>query len=134
MNAANDPRIDAALDSYPPAPLPPGFSRRLMARIVSDRAAAPPVFRLNFLDFIIPACLALTLTLVFSASLYARTLLDPLLLARLRLQLLLLSQQARFVLNQDALPLLALLAAGLALGLLGALAGFASLRPRLGWE
>jgi len=75
--------IDAALDSYPVYPVPPGFTNRVMAQIV----AKPVRFRLEFLDFILPAFFALFAGAGFAAILAIMILPDPLWLLRLQLEL-----------------------------------------------
>jgi hypothetical protein len=50
----DDLRIEAALVSYPLFPLPPGFTRRVMAEIRSVEMR----FHLDFLDFALPAFIA----------------------------------------------------------------------------
>jgi hypothetical protein len=59
--------IDAALDAYPLAPLPAGFVRATMARLV------PPVrFRLHFLDIALPLGFALLMVTLFGLFVWLR--------------------------------------------------------------
>jgi hypothetical protein len=75
-----DPRIDAALDTYPMASLPPGFTSRVMSHIQAPR----PAFRLTYLDFALPVFVALFASSILGAALWGILLFDPLLWARLQ--------------------------------------------------
>jgi hypothetical protein len=59
--------IDAALDAYPLAPLPAGFGRATMARLVR-----PVRFRLTFLDVALPFGVALLMAALFGLFLWLR--------------------------------------------------------------
>ena len=86
-----DPRIDAALESYPLAPLPPGFVRRtidtLMNQSMSQIAPAQVRFQLEFTDIAIPSFLALFLLAIAGITLFTLNFLDPLWLPRLQVRL-----------------------------------------------
>jgi hypothetical protein len=59
--------IEAALNAYPLAPLPAGFVRATMARLV------PPVrFRLSFLDVALPLVFALLIVTLFGLFVWLR--------------------------------------------------------------
>ena len=73
--------IDEAMNSYPLAPLPAGFTRRLMGHIQPAR----PVFRLSLLDWLLPAFFGLFGMSSVAAIWWTLSLLDPLWLPRLRL-------------------------------------------------
>jgi hypothetical protein len=76
-----DRQIDLALHTYPLAPLPHGFTRRLMQHIEQRQ----PVFRLTLLDILLPGFLGLFGMGTVAAVLLTVPLLDPLWLPRLRL-------------------------------------------------
>lgn len=66
MNELHDDLLTQALESYPQAPLPPGFMRRVMAQI---EPAPLPRFRLQFVDLAVPAFASLLLvTLILLAA------------------------------------------------------------------
>ncbi len=80
-----DPRIDAALDTYPPAPVPSGIVQRAMRQIRTQSQAqskpqfrAKPRFRLEFLDIVIPAFTAFFALVVGALILWMLNHLDPL--------------------------------------------------------
>lgn len=62
MNELDDHLLTQALESYPLAPLPPGFVHRVMARI--EPAPLLPRFRLQFVDLAVPAFASLLLVLL----------------------------------------------------------------------
>jgi hypothetical protein len=59
--------IEAALDAYPLVPLPAGFVRATMARLVR-----PVRFRLTFLDVALPFGVALLMAALFGLFLWLR--------------------------------------------------------------
>lgn len=61
MNELHDDLLTQALESYPQAPLPPGFMRRVMAQI---EPAPLPRFRLQFVDLAVPAFASLLLVML----------------------------------------------------------------------
>jgi hypothetical protein len=62
-----DALVEAALDNYPLAPLPPGFVRATMARLT------PPIrFRFYFLDLALPFGFTLLLLPLFGLYLWLR--------------------------------------------------------------
>lgn len=93
-----DRRIDLAIEKYPLAPLPAGFTRRLMSRIRPRR----PSFRLSLLDILLPGFFGLFGMGTVAAIVLTLPLLDPLWLPRLKLayQVLL----VRLALLPDWLP------------------------------
>ncbi len=76
-----DPLIDAALDSVPLSPTPPGFRRRVMSQIAQAQVkrvkSKPPEFRLDFLDLALPAFFAFIASLGFTVLLWLASLLNP---------------------------------------------------------
>lgn len=76
-----DRQIDLAFQTYPLAPLPQGFTRRLMKRINQRQ----PVFGLTLLDLLLPGFFGLFGMGIVLAILLSVPLLDPLLLPKLRL-------------------------------------------------
>jgi hypothetical protein len=76
-----DRKINAAIESYPLAPLPAGFTRRVMQRI----RPAHPAFRLSALDWLLPGFLGVFGMGSVAAVLLTIPLLDPLWLPRLKL-------------------------------------------------
>jgi hypothetical protein len=68
-----DPRIDAALDSYPVVPLPSGFVRRTMAQVTPTKVR----FRLDFLDLVIPAFFTIFALLALAMLLWTLNHLNP---------------------------------------------------------
>ena len=77
----NDPRIEAALASYPVSPLPPGFTRRVMVEVGKQEFR----FRLDFLDFALPAFFGLFCFISLLAVAWLLSILDPLWFVRLQL-------------------------------------------------
>jgi hypothetical protein len=72
-----DSILDAAIESYPPAPLPSGFVNRVMAQVRQQpQAIVPPRFRLQFLDVALPAFLALFTFLVVVVGMWLTGQLD----------------------------------------------------------
>lgn len=70
--AAADAAIDHALASYPVAGLPPGFTRRTMARVTASAPRHPAVLpRLTFLDFALTLFGVLATLLVVALGLAA---------------------------------------------------------------
>jgi len=66
-----DNSLDAAIESYPLAPLPSGFVNRLMAQVEQEpRAVDLPRFRLQFLDVALPAFLALFALMVVTGGIW----------------------------------------------------------------
>jgi hypothetical protein len=61
-----DPKVDSFLAELPLAPLPAGFTRRVMKALPSRQAHPLPKFRLEFLDLAIPTFTALFASLVFA--------------------------------------------------------------------
>lgn len=68
-----DHRLDEALDRVPLAPLPEGFTRRVMRRI--DRPQLR--FRFTFLDLALPAFFTFFSTIIVGVSIWVYTTLDP---------------------------------------------------------
>lgn len=68
-----DPRIDAALDSYPVFPLPEDFVHRTMAQVTPTMVR----FRLDFLDLVIPAFIAIFALLAFAMLIWTLNHLNP---------------------------------------------------------
>lgn len=66
--------LDAALDSYPLTPVPPGLVRRTLARIRPQPVAK---FRLDFLDFAVPSFLVLFILLTVGVALWTLNYLNP---------------------------------------------------------
>ena len=122
----SDALINAAIESYPLAQLPEGFTRRLMKRIHPPR----PRFRLSALDFLLPGFLGIFGLGSVAAVLLTLPLLDPLWVPRLKLayQMLLL----RLALLPDMQPLLLYAGVLAALGILAGLA-LAALTPIRTW-
>ncbi len=83
-NDQDDPErlIDAALDAYPLAPIPPGFTARVMAEVRKPAVA----FRLEFIDFAIPAFIALFSAVLLAAGMWAVLSIDRLTMLNLELQ------------------------------------------------
>jgi hypothetical protein len=85
--------VDAALDSYPVSPTPPGFTRRVMAQIRREQSVRKPAsrpggrFHLEFLDLALPAFFAGFAGLGFIVLLGVIALLNPLWLLRAQLQI-----------------------------------------------
>lgn len=82
--------INDALNSYPLSPVPAGFTQRVMAQVAVTRAPAgrrPPAiaFKLEFLDFAIPAFMAFFVTFTLSVGASALLLADPIKLLRIQL-------------------------------------------------
>ena len=100
-----DTQIDAALDSYPVQPLPPGFIRRTMTQI---RPRVQVRFRVHFLDLALPAFFVIFLLVMVLVLLQIMVAFDPLLPIRLQTAYIWLST------NGAASPLL-LLGAGSAI-------------------
>jgi anti-sigma factor RsiW len=81
-----DTKIDAFLDRLPLAPLPEGFTQRVMAAVKNEVSTKrKPGFRLEFLDLAIPVFSAFFATMVFGLA--ALILLNPFILLRVQLQL-----------------------------------------------
>jgi hypothetical protein len=78
----NDPRMDAALDSYPLTPLPPDFIKRTMGRV-----KAAPRFRLHFVDLALPVFFSLFTLLVAVFVLWGFSTIDPLWVEQVKLTL-----------------------------------------------
>lgn len=76
-----DGQLDLAIKTYPLAPLPAGFTRRLMTRIQLKQ----PSFRLNLLDLLLPGFFGIFGAGTVAAILLTVPMLDPLWLPRLRL-------------------------------------------------
>lgn len=109
-----DPLIDAALESYPKAPLPPRFVRRTMAAI---RAAHRPRFRLEFLDLALPGFLALFAATLVGLALWLAAAFNPLWVLELQVRL------NWYAENPGFLPLGWIAGAGIAVVCAFALAG-----------
>jgi hypothetical protein len=83
--------IEAALETYPVAPTPEGFSKRVMLQVRQLEAerrrslGAAPRFRLEFLDLALPVFFAFFGMLVIALPLGALALVDPLWLLRAQL-------------------------------------------------
>jgi len=88
--------IDAALDSYPMAPLPRRFVRRTMAGI---RAGSRLRFRLEFLDVALPAFFVLFTGTLTGLGFWLLNALNPLWLLEIRIR------AGWYAQNLDALPL-----------------------------
>jgi hypothetical protein len=122
-----DRRIDFAIQNYPLVPLPQGFNRRLMKRV----RLGQPVFRLTYLDLLLPGFLGLFGMGTVAAILLTVPMLDPLWLPRLKLayQVFL----GRLALLPDwqpyVLPLMVILGMGLLVGVV-----LAALLPVRSWE
>jgi len=76
-----DRRIDLAIQTYPFAPLPKDFTRKLMLRIGSEQTS----FKLSLLDFLLPGFFGLFGMGTIAAIMLTVPLLDPLWLPRLKL-------------------------------------------------
>ena len=74
----DDPRLDDALDSLPLAPLPRGFSHRVLAKIEHPQVR----FRLTFLDLALPVFFTLFAAIIVGAAVWISTTMDPLWLPR----------------------------------------------------
>ncbi len=116
-----DPRIDAALDTYPPAPVPSGIVQRAMRQIrTQSQAQSKPQFRLEFLDIVIPAFTAFFALVVGALILWMLNHLDPLWTLKVRTWLQYVSLYATII---QPLPVIAVsVGAALLLGGLLALA------------
>ncbi len=69
-----DPHIDAALESYPLAPVPPGLVRRTLARL----EPRPQIrYRLEFLDLAVPVFVVLFLLLTIWAIFWTLNVVSP---------------------------------------------------------
>jgi len=66
--------LDAALDSYPLAPVPAGLVRRALAQIQPRPVVK---FRLDFLDFAVPSFLVIFILLTFGVILWTINYLYP---------------------------------------------------------
>jgi hypothetical protein len=62
--------VEAALDAYPLAPLPPDFVARLMARVARLPQWRPEPFRLQWRDLLLPAVAAIFIYLLLSLTLW----------------------------------------------------------------
>ena len=80
--------IDDALNTYPLAPVPPGLRRRVMAQIAAERQPPAIAFRLDFLDFAVPAFIAFFVTLALSVGATILLMADPIKLLRMQLAIL----------------------------------------------
>jgi hypothetical protein len=78
---AHDALIDEALASYPLAPLPAGFTRRVRAEIARHEAG----FHLDFLDFALPAFFGMFSLISLFVLVFILNGLDPLWFVRLQL-------------------------------------------------
>jgi hypothetical protein len=76
-----DAAVEAALYTYPLIPTPPGFTARVMAEVWRPR----PSFRLEFIDFALPAFFALFSAGILAVGMYVLLGLDR--LTRLQLEL-----------------------------------------------
>jgi hypothetical protein len=82
-----DRLIDAALDSYPLAPLPPRFVRRTMAAIRAGSPAFPrPKFRLEFLDVALPVFFGFFGVTILGLGLWFVNAINPLWLLQLEIR------------------------------------------------
>lgn len=81
--STDDQKIDTFLNSLPLAPVPGGFSRRLIARLEARKMP----FRLEFLDLAVPAFIGLFAGLAFIAAAVMVSQPRPLWLVRLELTL-----------------------------------------------
>ena len=71
----NDPRIDAAIDSYPLVELPKGFTARTLSKIGKQRKYIP--FRLHFIDLALPVFTSLFILLVIGVGWWIVRQFDP---------------------------------------------------------
>jgi len=64
--------LEQAIDSYPMAELPPNFTYRVMANVQNTPQViiAQPMFRLNYLDFLIPGFLVLFFFMITAVFAY----------------------------------------------------------------
>ena len=111
----DDPRLDEALDSMPLAPLPKGFSRRVLAKIERPQVR----FRLTFLDLVLPTFFTLFATIIVGAAVWIYTTMDPLWPPRFILFLQLTWLEIRTFPNLSLLGFGFVLLFGLGVGLLG---------------
>jgi hypothetical protein len=81
FNPQIDAQIDAALNSYPLASLPPGFIKRTMGYILPK-----PRFRLEFLDLALPAFLIFFAGTIISLGFWLITSLNPLWMLELQVK------------------------------------------------
>ena len=82
--------LDAALDSYPLAPLPDGFIHRTMYRVRVENSFYPqtrPGFYLEFLDLALPLFLIVLVSTGIAVTLWIVALLDPVLLEIFRIEI-----------------------------------------------
>jgi len=79
----DDPRIDAAIDSYPITPLPHGFIHRTMRKI----NPVPVQFQLHFLDLAIPAFFITFLGTLAAVALWTFSTINPIWFLRLEREL-----------------------------------------------
>jgi hypothetical protein len=108
--------IDAAINSYPLASLPPGFTQRLMKRINPSK----PALRLSMLDWLLPGFFSLFGLGSVAAVWLTVPLLDPLWVPRIKLtyQIVMLRLALISTWQPVLLPVLAL-------AIVGGLVGFA---------
>lgn len=119
-----DLRLDEALDSMPLAPLPEGFSRRVMAKIERPQVR----FRLTFLDLALPAFFTLFTTIIVGAAVWIYTTLDPLWMPRFILFLQINWLEIRTFPDLPLVGFGAVLLFGLGVGLLALALWFVPLR------
>jgi hypothetical protein len=80
---ALDAIVEAALNAYPLAPAPSGFSARVMAQLRPPK----PIFHLEFIDLALPAFFALFSAGILAVTLYLLFGLDKLTRLQLELQI-----------------------------------------------
>ena len=123
----DDPRINAALASFPIEPLPPGFMRRTTARIETEAASgrarrpvAHPTGSAGDAELAVAACVSLTLAAGLALAAWCLRQADPLWLADLRLLLQSgwLGFSAGTPLPPGSMPLLLAMTASMIAGLL----------------
>jgi len=110
-----DPCVDEALDSMPLAPLPEGFTSRVMAKTERPQVR----FRLTFLDLALPAFFTFFATIIVGAAVWIYTTLDPLWMPRFILFLQINWLEIRTFPYLPMLGFGAVLLFGLGVGLLG---------------
>lgn len=93
-DALLDAQVDAALDSYPLSPVPPGLVRRTLTRL---QPRPRPRFRLEFVDLAVPLFLVVFALLTGWALLWTLNFLFPYWMLELTPQLAFARQWLQFV-------------------------------------
>jgi len=81
FNPQIDMQIDLALNTYPLAPLPPGFIKHTMGRILPK-----PRFHLEFLDLALPAFIIFFVVIIIGLGFWLVSSLNPIWLLELQVR------------------------------------------------